>query len=77
MGKSAAGNKRATDLIDSVRRQITMDGSKDDSGERIDLTMLLGEGSVSLFIDLTMLLGEGSVSFMTCCVCLSPLKLTM
>ena len=48
--RSAAGNPRAAELIDSVRKQIATSagGSMSNAGgEQIELLNLLGEGSVS------------------------------
>ena len=48
LGRSASGNQKAVELIDSVRKQIAAGGSiSGRDGEQIELISLLGQGSVS------------------------------
>lgn len=54
---SSAGTQKASELIASVRRQISESLSTDDDG-KIELNSLLGEGSVS---DSHCLIGEGII----------------
>ena len=53
VGRSAAGNKKAAELIDSVRKQIVAGGYSSGSSigaDQIELVGFLGEGSVSFWL---------------------------
>ena len=50
VGRAAAGDQKATELIDSVRKQIAAGGPLCDGSGDIELICVLGQGSVSCFM---------------------------